>query len=169
MSKNPYQSYVPRGLRVPLWPPTTLRRFFSDVRSGTSNRWQRPELKEQLQPDEVIYWTDIAATGILSHPRIRSSAFGSYFWDLAITNQRLFAVQLPIVAALERWETYSVPWADVTRSELRVYTLTNAITLKIEAPSFKKRFKMLYSAFNYAAVTEAVRKAIPAVEVRTGL
>ena len=126
-------------------------------------------MKEQLDTDEVTYWTDIATTGILGHPRIRSSAFGSFLWDLAITNQRLLAVQLPIVATLEQWETYSVPWVDVTRSELRVYTLSKAITLTIEAPSFKKRFKLLFAAFNYAAVTGALRKAIPAVELPTVL
>jgi hypothetical protein len=148
------------------WPP--LLRLPPE---GAAARWERPELKAWLEPDEGLLWTDVAATGILGHPWVSHTlAWGSTFWDVAITDVRLLAVQLPFLKIFKRrWKTHSIRWSEVSSVEVRIITSTGAVLLGTTTPSSSLRFKLYYAGLDFAGITSAVRAAYPDVVVSSGL
>jgi hypothetical protein len=146
--------------------------FLPSAHLGTSARWERPELKARIDPGEELLWTDIAMTGILGHPWVRSMPvmWGSGFWDVAITNNRLLAVELPIIRILKReWKANSLRWSEVVGCELRIYTSTGSVLCEVTTASGSMCYKMIYAAFDIAAITRALRSVLPNVVVKSGL
>lgn len=135
-------------------------------------RWERPELKQLLGSEETLLWADVAMTGILGHPWIKTmpGTWGSGFWDTAWSRERFIAVELPVRMYFnQKWKMYSIPWSHVTRAELRVYTGPRAVIVDIQAPDFSKRFNLAASIHDFAGVERALRKASDNVVVKTGL
>ena len=136
-----------------------------------NERWERLALRQLLEPDETLVWVDVAATGILGRPWLNSvpAMWGSTFWDVALTDRRLLAAELPLITVWKRrWKVYSVPWSDVTGAELLFYTSATAAILSISAPRSAMKFKMFRMAFDFAGGERALRIVMRDVVVRTG-
>ncbi len=126
----------------------------SFLRRRASKRWNKRNLKALLEAGEELIWPDLAFSGILGVPWIRSMPFiwGSTFWDVALTDRRFLAVQFRLLPLFRR-RVFSAPWPEVTQAELRIYTGMAAVVLRIQAQGSDEEFKLAYAAFDYAERT----------------
>ena len=101
---------------------------------------------------------------------MRSMPFiwGSTFWDVAMTNRRLLAVQFLVLPVLHHRTILSVPWVEVTQSELRIYTGMPAVILRLETADLNEDFKLLYAAADYRHIEDAMRRVVPTLRLKTG-
>ncbi len=164
MPSDPYLTKIQLGPRG----------FFPSIKTSVSpsNVWDRPILGDLLE-DEVVLWSDVAATGLLGHPWIRAvpTMWGSSLWDVAFTDKRFVAVELPLVGLMKHWwKFYAVPWSAVDKTELAFYMAFHPGTLfKVQAQTSRKTFRLLYSGLHMLETKRILQEVCPNLSVKSGV
>lgn len=132
----------------------------SFVRSRGLKRWNNPNLRVLLEPDEQIEWADLAFSGILGHPRVQMVSFvwGSTLWDVALTDRRFLAVQFRLLPNRSR-KILTSSWNDVS-CELNTYSGTASAVLTVRGNAWQERFKLANASSDYAGIERVLRKHI---------
>ena len=142
-------------------PGSWRRRVNFFLPADLERRWERPHLKKQLEVNERVVWTDIGATGLLSHPLVRvGGPVGSAFWDIAVTDSRLIAVRYLLIP-IRRRKVQSFSFAEATSIEVRFHTVLRCVTLSLTTQELRWKLKMFRMALDYAAAERAICEVCP--------
>jgi len=142
--------------------------LFSQERAR--KRWDKPNLQKLLESGEQVVWADRAFSGILGVPGISSMPFiwGSTFWDVALTERRLLAVEFLILPFLRQRRVLSAAWSEIQAAQLRIYTGWHSVVLSVQSPGFDKSFKMGNAAWHFSAIQDVLLRKYGSAQILKG-
>ncbi len=131
-----------------------------------ASRWSKPFLSKYLEAREEVNVATAAFSGILSHPFILSGPYmlGSTFWDLALTDRRIIAVERPFLPIFRRSrKVLSFPLGKSSGLEIKPLWGINAI-LHAATQERRYRFKLVWFPSDVLRFTKALSQITSGAE-----